>query len=274
MPPILWHQRHPEHVPVVAAIQQYWVSVISAFSRKSSYLFDIKRFIIDTVAAKSEDLDLSICPSNALIAVSIDLLIDGNKTAPHTIVLAHGAGAPMDAPWMTDVAQALAAHDRRVVRFEFPYMARRRETGKRGPPDRSPVLLEAWRRVIAEIGAPDQLIIGGKSMGGRMATMVADMEGVAGLLCFSYPFHPAGRPEKTRTEHLGSLLTPTLILQGTRDPLGNTDDVAGYDLSAAIKMHWLEDGDHDLKPRKASGRTHAQNLAEAVDAAAAFVATL
>jgi predicted alpha/beta-hydrolase family hydrolase len=178
----------------------------------------------------------------------------------------------MDAPWMTDVAQGLAGHGLRVVRFEFPYMAQRRDTGKRRGPDRPPVLLETWRAVIEELGAPGELIIGGKSMGGRIATMVADTAGVAGLLCFSYPFHPAGRPEKTRTAHLATLETPSLILQGTRDPLGNADDVAGYDLSPAINLHWLEDGDHDLKPRKASGRTHAQNLAEAVDAAAAFVA--
>jgi predicted alpha/beta-hydrolase family hydrolase len=206
--------------------------------------------------------------------VSIDLLIDGKENALRTVVLAHGAGAPMVAPWMTDVAQSLAARELRVVRFEFPYMAQRRETGKRSGPDRLSVLLETWRTVIDQLGNPDQLVIGGKSMGGRIATMVADMEGVAGLLCFSYPFHPAGRPEKTRTDHLGVLLTPTLIMQGTRDPLGNTDDVAGYELSAAIKLHWLEDGDHDLKPRKVSGRSHAQNLAEAVDAAVAFVATL
>jgi predicted alpha/beta-hydrolase family hydrolase len=206
--------------------------------------------------------------------VSIDLLIDGKENAPRTVVLAHGAGAPMAAPWMTDVAQSLAANELRVVRFEFPYMAQRRETGKRRGPDWPPVLLETWRTVIDQLGNPDQLVIGVKSMGGRIATMVADTEGVAGLLCFSYPFHPAGRPEKTRTDHLGVLLTPTLIMQGTRDPLGNTDDVAGYELSATIKLHWLEDGDHDLKPRKASGRSHAQNLAEAVDAAVAFVATL
>jgi len=204
----------------------------------------------------------------------MDLLIDGKKSAARTVVLAHGAGAPMDAPWMTEIAHGLAAHDLRVVRFEFPYMAQRRETGKRRGPDRPPVLLETWRTVIEQIGNPDHLIIGGKSMGGRIASMVADAEGVAGLLCFSYPFHPAGRPEKTRTEHLGALRTPTLILQGTRDPLGNTEDVAGYDLSATINLHWLEDGDHDLKPRKASGRTHAENLAEAVGAAAAFVAAL
>ena len=204
----------------------------------------------------------------------MDLLIDGKKSAARTVVLAHGAGAPMDAPWMTEIAHGLAAHDLRVVRFEFPYMAQRRDSGKRRGPDRPPVLLETWRTVIEQIGNPDHLIIGGKSMGGRIASMVADAEGVAGLLCFSYPFHPAGRPEKTRTEHLGALRTPTLILQGTRDPLGNTEDVAGYDLSATINLHWLEDGDHDLKPRKASGRTHAENLAEAVGATAAFVAAL
>jgi len=202
----------------------------------------------------------------------MDFLIDGQNSAARTVVLAHGAGAPMDAPWMTDVAQGLAGHGLRVVRFEFPYMAQRRDTGKRRGPDRPPVLLETWRAVIEELGAPGELIIGGKSMGGRIATMVADTAGVAGLLCFSYPFHPAGRPEKTRTAHLATLETPSLILQGTRDSLGNADDVAGYDLSPAINLHWLEDGDHDLKPRKASGRTHAQNLAEAVDAAAAFVA--
>lgn len=204
----------------------------------------------------------------------MDLLIDGQKNAARTVVLAHGAGAPMDAPWMTEVALGLAAHDLRVVRFEFPYMAQRRETGKRRGADRPPVLLDTWRGVIEAVGNPGELIIGGKSMGGRIATMVADAAGVAGVLCFSYPFHPAGRPEKTRTEHLATLAAPSLILQGTRDPLGNSDDVAGYDLSPAIDLHWLEDGDHDLKPRKASGRTHAQNLAEAVDVAAAFVARI
>ena len=168
--------------------------------------------------------------------MTIDLLIDGKWNAPRTVVLAHGAGAPMVAPWMTEVAQRLAAHELRVVRFEFPYMAQRCETGKRSGPDRLPVLLETWCTVIDQLGNADQLVIGGKSMGGRIATMVADMKGVAGLLCFSYPFHPAGRPEKTRTDHLGALLTPTLIMQGTRDLLGNAGDVAAYQLSAAINL--------------------------------------
>ena len=204
----------------------------------------------------------------------MDFLFDGNESAARTVVLAHGAGAPMDSSFMATIAQGLAERGLRVVRFEFPYMAYRRAHGVRKGPDRAPVLLECWRDVIARLGGPDDLVIGGKSMGGRIATMIADEQKVAGLVCFSYPFHPAGRQETTRTAHLRTLETPTLILQGTRDPLGNRDDVAGYDLSPAIALHWLDDGDHDLKPRKASGRTHVQNLDEAVQAAAGFVLAL
>ena len=204
----------------------------------------------------------------------MDFLIDGEKSAARTIVLAHGAGAPMDSSFMASVASGLADSGLRVVRFEFPYMALRRAQGVRKGPDRAPVLLDAWRDAIAQLGGADGLIIGGKSMGGRMATLIADEQEVAGLVCFSYPFHPAGRPQTTRTEHLRAIRTPTLILQWTRDALGNRDDVAGYELSPVIALRWLEDGDHDLKPRKASGRTHAQNVDEAVQAAAGFALAL
>jgi len=204
----------------------------------------------------------------------MNLLINGENSAARTVVLAHGAGAPMDSPSMEQIALGLGAHGLRVVRFEFPYMARRRDDGKRSGPDRPLVLLDAWRRVIEQVGAADRLIIGGKSMGGRIATMVADEQNVAGLLCFSYPFHPAGRPQTTRTAHLGTLRTPMLVLQGTRDPLGNREEVETYDLSSSINLHWLEDGDHDLKPRKASGRSHGQNIEEAIERAAGFVAAL
>jgi predicted alpha/beta-hydrolase family hydrolase len=125
--------------------------------------------------------------------------------------------------------------------------------------------------VIAAHGPADRLAIGGKSMGGRMASLVADEAGVRGLLCLGYPVHPAGRPERLRTAHLASLRTPTLICQGTRDPLGGRDLVAGLTLSPSVRLCWLEDGDHDYRPRKASGRTAAQALAEAVAAAARFV---
>ncbi|HEX9700093.1 MAG TPA: alpha/beta family hydrolase [Acidobacteriota bacterium] len=195
---------------------------------------------------------------------------DGPPEAPATVILAHGAGAGMDSPAMVAFAEGLAAAGLHAVRFEFPYMQRRRETGKRGGPDRAPVLLESWRGVIDGFDRR-RLIIGGKSMGGRIASMVADDAGVRGLVCLGYPFHPPGRPEKLRTEHLAGLQTPTLIVQGTRDPFGNAGEVPGYELSSAIAVHWLEDGDHSFKPRKSSGRTLAQNIEEAVAAIAGFI---
>ncbi len=201
------------------------------------------------------------------------LLWNGKKSAALTIALAHGAGAPMDTPFMTFFAEGLAKHGYRVSRFEFPYMAARRKDGKRRPPDRQPVLLDTWRAVIDEIGAA-KLVIGGKSMGGRMASLIADDVGVRGLLCLGYPFYGAGRRDKPRTEHLLKLKTPTLICQGTRDPMGDQATVAKLTLSKKIRLHWAEDGDHDLKPRKASGLTHAQNLTVALDAAAQFLAGL
>jgi predicted alpha/beta-hydrolase family hydrolase len=113
--------------------------------------------------------------------------------------------------------------------------------------------------------------IGGKSMGGRMASLVADEAGVRALVCFGYPFHPPGKPEQLRTAHLAGMRTPTLILQGERDPFGTTADVAGYTLSKAIRVEWLPDGDHSFKPRKASGATEGGNLRQAVESASLFL---
>ena len=200
-----------------------------------------------------------------------EFLIDGDANAATTVVLAHGAGAPMDTPFMEAFARGLGAAGLCVVRFEFPFMRARRGGGKRKPPDRAPALLEAWRSVIAEIGDPGTLVIGGKSMGGRMASMVADDAGVKGVACLGYPFHPSGKPERTRTGHLESMRTPTLIVQGARDRLGKPEEVAGYALSKSIRVHWLEAGDHDFKPTKASGRTLEQNWQEGIAAVADFV---
>lgn len=197
-------------------------------------------------------------------------LFDGPESSPLTIALAHGAGAPMDSPFMADVAAGLGTRGWRVARFEFPYMERRRADGKKRPPDKQEVLLTTWREVIAELG-PERLVIGGKSMGGRMASLVADGSGVAGLLCFGYPFHPPGKPDKTRIDHLRRLATPALIAQGTRDPLGNSDEIADYPLDPAIAFHWAPDGNHDLAPRKRSGYTAEGNLAEALAAADRFL---
>ena len=199
-----------------------------------------------------------------------DFLVTGEAGWPG-YVMAHGAGAPMDSEFLNDMAAGLAAAGVRVVRFEFPYMAERRRTGSKKPPDRQPKLLDAYRAVVAELGTPGEWVIGGKSMGGRMASLLADELGVAGLVCLGYPFHPPGAPEKLRTAHLGSLATPALIVQGERDPFGRKEEVDGFDLDPRIEFCWLPDGDHSFKPRKRSGHSLEGNLSQAIAAMAAFV---
>jgi predicted alpha/beta-hydrolase family hydrolase len=204
-----------------------------------------------------------------------DFLIDGPAKAKHTFVFAHGAGGPMDSAWMARVARGIAAGGVRVVRFEFPYMAaRRRGEKKGGAPDRAPILLDSFRNVVAELGGGPAVVIGGKSMGGRMATMIADELHVRGVVCFGYPFHPPGQPAKLRTEHLQSLVTPTLILQGSRDIFGNADEVPAYELSDAIRVEWIRGGDHSLKPNAAAGVTERENIEHAIEEAVTFITTL
>ncbi|MCP5051198.1 MAG: alpha/beta fold hydrolase [bacterium] len=195
------------------------------------------------------------------------------EQAKQTVILAHGAGAAMDTPFMETMAKGLAAEGYRVVRFEFPYMKEKRRTGKNKAPNPAKVLLQTWRDVIETFG-PDGLVIGGKSMGGRMASMVADEMKVAGLVCLGYPFHPPGRPGKTRVEHLKELKTKTLILQGERDTFGTPEDVAGYELSNTIRVEWLPDGDHGFKTRKKSGITLEENMQKAVKVFTRFAGTL
>jgi predicted alpha/beta-hydrolase family hydrolase len=190
-----------------------------------------------------------------------------------TLILAHGAGAPMDSPFMQHMAELLAARGVSVLRFEFPYMAQRRLSGGKRPPNPQGQLLECWREVWREVRAQvaGPLVIGGKSMGGRMASLLADELGADALVCLGYPFYAAGKPEKPRVAHLAGLRTPTLIVQGERDALGNRETVQGYELSAAIRLEWLAAADHDLKPLKASGFTQEQHLHSAADAVAAFL---
>jgi uncharacterized protein len=201
------------------------------------------------------------------------MIFDGPEDGP-AVVLAHGAGAAMDSPFLNTIAAGLGLGGIRVARFEFPYMRRRRETGERRPPDREPALRQAWLDAIADLGGAERLVIGGKSMGGRMASLVADEAAVRGLVCLGYPFHPPGQPEKLRTAHLRDLRTPTLIVQGTRDSLGTREDVERYDLSPAIRLVWLEDGDHSFKPRVSSGHKEKEHLAAAVAAVREFVTSL
>jgi len=149
-----------------------------------------------------------------------------------------------------------------------------RRHGRRPPPDREPVLRAAWRERIEAEGAGEGLVIGGKSLGGRMASLVADEMRVRALICLGYPFHPPGKSERLRVRHLEGLHTPALILQGSRDSFGGREEVARYALSRAIRVHWIEDGDHSFKPRASSGRTERQNLDEAVETIATFLGGL
>lgn len=206
-------------------------------------------------------------------------LFDGPDKADVTILLAHGAGAPMDSPSMTAAAKALAGAGFRVARFEFDYMAARRSGTSRPPPPRAEKLNPQYLAAIDALGAAGTLVIGGKSMGGRVASMVADglfeSGRISGLLCLGYPFHPPGKPEQLRTGHLADLKTPALIVQGTRDEFGTREEVPTYRLSPAIDILWLEDGDHDLKPRKTvSGFSAADHLGTMAEAAAAWAGRL
>ncbi len=211
----------------------------------------------------------------------MEWLIDGETTgkAP-VLLLAHGAGAGADTPFMRRMSAAIADHGLMVVRFTFGYMRRRRETGRRIPPPKAEQLMREWRQVVdhwlaetAEAGRP--LFIGGKSMGGRIASMIADSlfaQGIIrGLVCLGYPFHPPGRPETLRIDHLTVLSCPGLICQGDRDPFGTRKEVEALALSPALRFCWLPDGDHDFKPRVKSGETWDGNMKRAARCVAEFI---
>jgi predicted alpha/beta-hydrolase family hydrolase len=211
----------------------------------------------------------------------VELILNGPIDGP-VYLFAHGAGADMNAEFMTHVAEGLAERDIRVVRFNFPYMIKRAEDGKRRPPDRAPKLLAAFEDVIKQLDCP--VVIGGKSMGGRMSSMLlaenalreeSDRLPILGSACLGFPFHAPGKDPKDRLDHLQYLTQPLLIVQGTRDTMGTREDVDGYSqeekINPAIQMHWLEDGNHDLKPRKISGFSHQQHIDSAIEQVAEFV---
>ncbi|HEY7841626.1 MAG TPA: alpha/beta family hydrolase [Gammaproteobacteria bacterium] len=205
-----------------------------------------------------------------------EFLVDGPAEASHLFVFAHGAGAGMATPFMDAIAKGIAATGIRVVRFHFPYMEESVRSGRRLPPNGGRILRACFSEVIEHCvqkeGCPrSRLAVGGKSMGGRVASMIADEQQVAGVVCMGYPFHPPRQPQRLRTEHLAVMRTPVLICQGERDRFGNRAEVDGYRLSAAVRFNWLPDGDHSFTPRKSAGITAAQNLREAAAAASDFI---
>lgn len=199
-----------------------------------------------------------------------------DKSAAPTLILAHGAGAPMDSGFMNGMAERLANRGVNVLRFEFAYMAQRRIDARKRPPNPQAQLLECWRQVYVQVRphVAGLLAIGGKSMGGRMASLVVDELEVDGLVCLGYPFYAVGKPQKPRTEHLAELCTPTLIMQGERDALGNRQTVEKYELSSVIDIQWVPTGNHDLKPLKSLGVSDGAVLDGVADTVVKFLADL
>jgi len=210
--------------------------------------------------------------------VDQNYLINGPDNSPITILFAHGAGAAYDSSFMEYFSIELAKLDWRIVRFEFPYMNKRRLTGRQSPPDRFEILARCWSDHVDFFSQNSSVVVAGKSMGGRIASMLVDdwlvTRQVCGCICLGYPFHPLGHPEKLRIDHLIELRTPTLLIQGERDPMGRRDLVEPLPLSQNIQMQWAHDGDHSLKPRKASGRTEEDNRLDAIEAVDRYLKAL
>jgi predicted alpha/beta-hydrolase family hydrolase len=198
------------------------------------------------------------------------------KGARAAIVLGHGAGAPQTHPWMVAVARALSARGLDVVTFNFLYTEARRRV-----PDKNDVLEATWRAAVDAARARDdvahgRLFIGGKSMGGRIATQVAASGAVdvRGLLLLGYPLHPPGKPEKLRTAHLPRVRAPMLFVQGSRDPFGSPEELAPVvaGLAPGTRLYVIEGGDHSLAPPKSSGETLDAVIARVADETVRFIA--
>lgn len=202
------------------------------------------------------------------------VLINGADDAPNRVLLAHGAGAGMEHAVMASLAEGLADEQIQVIRFEFPFMQKTRLDGRRRPPDRAPALLACWQEMVVEFAHP-RLILAGKSLGGRMASLLVDELkdelSPAGLIMLGFPFTPPNKPQQYRGEHLVKLTTPSLLVQGERDAFGTKEAVLGYELSSNIETVWVTDGDHSFSPRKASGTTLEHNIAAIVAAMRSFI---
>ena len=196
--------------------------------------------------------------------------------AAAALVLAHGAGAGQQSRFMVDAARAFAARGITTATFDFPYV-----TQGRSVPDKAPVLEASWRDAIAAARADARLaslplFIGGKSMGGRIASHVAAQgpEGVAGLVFLGYPLHPPGRPDQRRDKHLPAIAQPMLFVQGTRDPFGTADEIRALLPALNSRAHLFEvaDGDHSFKVRvKVAGKKPEAVLIEIWDAVRSFI---
>ena len=203
----------------------------------------------------------------------VSVVRDGPQDGRPTFVLGHGAGGDMHSEFMTFFARALGAMGARVFRFNFAYS----EAGRKAP-DRQPLLEETFRAVVESIGSPaGPLVLGGKSMGGRIAShVVASGTEADGLVFLGYPLHPPGKPERIRDEHLRDIRIPMLFVEGTRDPFCplETLEKARSRFEGASEVAVIDDGDHSFKVRKSSGRSTAEAWEEAVAAVVSWAADL
>ncbi|KAF7775220.1 hypothetical protein PCIT_a1360 [Pseudoalteromonas citrea] len=189
------------------------------------------------------------------------------------LIFAHGAGAGSDSDFMQAMAKLLSELNIQVGLFDFEYMQLAKQLDKRRPPDRAPKLLAYYQQMLMNVEPELPIFIGGKSMGGRMASMLVTQTElpIMGVIAMGYPFHPPGKPDKLRTEHFDKINCPFLILQGERDTFGNEQEVMSLSLETPIRLCWLADGDHSLKPRKKSGFTEAGHRQQAAQQAANFI---
>lgn len=192
------------------------------------------------------------------------------------VLLAHGAGAGNQHPFMHEFSQGLMAHGIEVISFNFPYMQIAYEQDKKRPPNSNKQLVAHFNQELTEIEADLPVFLAGKSMGGRIATqLVADGLPVQVKGCFvlGYPFIPPGKPEKLaqRTEHFAHLTKPVTILQGERDTFGGTELLKSVQLPESVTVTWVKSGDHSFKPLKSSGVTEQDNIRFAIEQAALFI---
>jgi len=161
-------------------------------------------------------------------------------------IFAHGAGAGSDSDFMQHMAKLISAQGIDVGLFDFEYMQIAKQTQKRRPPERAPKLLAYYEQVLTNAQPNLPLFIGGKSMGGRMASMLAcsSTQPIAGVLAFGYPFHPPGKPDKLRTDHFADIPCPFLVLQGERDTFGTREELKTLSMPKQPSYVWLSDGDH------------------------------
>jgi predicted alpha/beta-hydrolase family hydrolase len=203
-----------------------------------------------------------------------NLTLYPSESPAAALLLAHGAGAGPQSPFMVSTARAIAARGIIAGTFDFPYMAARRKV-----PDPAAVLEEAWRAAVASARGMEAfrdlpLFVGGKSMGGRIASQAEAAEAlhVAGLIFLGYPLHPPGKPQQRRDAHLPSITAPMLFVQGSRDAFGTAEEIR--DLLPRLpraELHVVEGGDHSFKVPKTGGTSQARVNEEINDRIVAFI---